>query len=61
MPNPICGSPTCTSTTPNHSHLSMPDPCPHLTRFDLIAAKLNDDPTVLAAHLDHLTNCSERT
>lgn len=56
MNNPICGSPTCTSDTPNHSHLSMPDPCPHLTRLELISARLNGG-SELDACLRHLEGC----
>lgn len=34
----------------------MPDPCPHITRMDLIAAKLAPDYE-LDRILDHLDNC----
>lgn len=32
----------------------MPDPCPHISRLDLIAARLNGDPiyTEMLAHID---------
>lgn len=36
-------------------YLSMPDPCPHLTRIDVIRARLHGDTDTL----DHLDNCSE--
>lgn len=52
-PNPICGSYSCQSDTPNHSHLSLPDPCPHYSRLDAIAAKLAGDNDVL----DHILHC----
>jgi hypothetical protein len=38
------------------TYLSMPDPCPHITRMDLIAAKLGPDYE-LDKILDHLDNC----
>lgn len=55
-PNPICGSLTCTSDMPNHGHLSMPNPCPHISRLELIAARLNNAPE-LDTFLSHLENC----
>lgn len=35
--------------------LSMPDPCPHLTRIEVIRAKLHGD----FAPLDHLEVCED--
>lgn len=37
-------------------YLSMPDPCPHITRMDLIGAKLRGGEE-LDALLDHLDHC----
>lgn len=37
------------------THLSMPDPCPHLARLDLIRLRLQGGPALEDAlvHLDH--------
>lgn len=56
-PNPVCGSLRCQTLTP-HSHLSMPDPCPHITRLDMISARLNNECNELDAYTDHLNNCT---
>ena len=40
-----------------HQHLSMPDPCPHISRLDLIGAKLNDDAEMLDFIRNHLDIC----
>lgn len=44
----------CGQPADGHTHLSMPDPCPHISRLDLIAARLNGDPiyTEMLAHID---------
>ena len=36
----------------------MPDPCPHITRMELIGAKLRGGDE-LAELLDHLDNCGK--
>lgn len=43
-----------------HSHLALPDPCPHITRLDIIRARLSTSPAA-PAELDridaHLRAC----
>lgn len=39
-----CTDPTCSGADRPHEHLSMPDPCPHVTRMDVIRAKLDGEP-----------------
>lgn len=41
---------------PAHTHLSMPDPCPHVARLQLIAARF-EGGEVLAEVLAHLDRC----
>ena len=38
------------------THLSMPDPCPHYTRLDIIRLRLND-PCLLDLILEHIRTC----
>ncbi|MET0643985.1 MAG: hypothetical protein ABWZ17_06375 [Candidatus Binatia bacterium] len=48
-----------TTTTPADrpgQYLSMPDPCPHITRMALIRARLND-PAEADRLFDHLQTC----
>jgi hypothetical protein len=46
-----------TSTAPTTTeYLSMPDPCPHITRLDLIRARLNDRAEADRL-FDHLQTC----
>lgn len=40
------------------TYLSMPDPCPHLTRMEVIAAKI-EGGEALDQVWDHLDNCAE--
>lgn len=51
---PLCDDPTCWPGRP-HDHLSLPNPCPHITRLDVIAARLSGDPALLA----EVTNCAD--
>lgn len=39
--------------------LPMPNPCPHITRLNIIRAKLND-PAMLDDLLTHLAHCPDR-
>ena len=53
----ICIDPACSGAAgPPHQHLSMPNPCRHFTRLELIAARLNDPEFadyILNAGCDH--------
>lgn len=40
--------------------LSMEDPCPHVSRLDIIAAKLRGDSEEIQDLLDHIDTCSPR-
>jgi hypothetical protein len=40
------------------TNLSMPDPCPHYTRLDLIRIRLNE-ATLLDEVLDHIASCGK--
>ena len=42
-------------------YLSMPDPCPHITRLDVIGARLRGDALQLDFIEEHLENCEDRS
>lgn len=61
----VCVDPKCDGNIPGdprfmpggHSHLSMPDPCPHVSRIDIIAARFSGDGPLLDEIERHLAGC----
>lgn len=58
----LCTDPECSGADwQPHSHLSMPDPCPHVSRMQIIAARMADrydgEVSELDALLTHIANC----
>jgi hypothetical protein len=41
--------------------LSAPDPCPHITRIEVIAANIHRDAAELDRIHDHLEICEDRS
>ena len=63
---PLCTDPGCSSAGVEHGHLSMPDPCPHVTRIGYLRALLHvgSDNASLAAECQHIVahvdSCDQR-
>lgn len=55
--DPACKAELCGGECLQGQYLSMPDPCPHVSRFMLIGARLDGDG--LEEIMDHLETCPE--
>lgn len=44
LPSPDECDGHCGHPADGHTHLSMPDPCPHISRLDVIRHRLSGDP-----------------